>query len=274
MIAKAGHQRPDDPDGYSAQRGLDGAGDIQPEDQLEFRDRRDQVALVHAARLVVDVQHAAADHDRDIHGQRDRHGQKILQVIHVRVKLDDLEGDGFRQPVLNLRRVHRIHQRLHLGLQAGRSEQVGVIDNEAQLGRILGVNAPRVLLRNDDRGIDFAGAHVLARLHLVVVLDGGEGLDVGGDGIEGLAHLYRLRSMVVIDHGDVRAHDLAAEGIADDDQLQNRQHQRHDHQRGRAEKLAHLALDDGKHSVHGCAPGRGGMVKTGFTCSSRSWRPV
>ena len=101
----------------SAQHRLDGAGDIQPEDQLEFRDRRDQVALVHAARLVVDVEHAAADHHRDIHRQRHRHRQKILQIIHVRIKLDDFERDGLCQPVLNLRRVHRVHQRLHLAFE-------------------------------------------------------------------------------------------------------------------------------------------------------------
>ena len=41
------------------------------------------------------------------------------------------------------------------------------------------------------------------------------------------------------------------------------------------EELAHLALDDGKHSVHGCIPGRGGITKAGaLTCSSRNWRPV
>ncbi len=173
-----------------------------------------------------------------------------------------------------VRRVHRVHQRLHLRLERPRREQIGVVDDEPELGRILRVDAPRILRRDNDRRIDLAGAHVLARLHLGRVLHCGEGLDVDGDGVEGLAHLHCLRPVVVVDHGHVRAHDLAAKRIAHDDQLQNRHHQRHDHQRGRAEKFAHLALDNGKHSVHGCAPGRGGMVKTGFTCSSRSWRPV
>ncbi len=127
--AEAGDERPDDADRYSGQRGLDCAGDVQPEDQLKFRNRRDQVALVHAARLVVDVEHAAADHHRDVHGQRDRHRQKILQIIHVRVKLDDFERDGFRQAILNLRRIHGVHQRLHLAFESRRSEQVGVVDD-------------------------------------------------------------------------------------------------------------------------------------------------
>ena len=54
-------------------------------------------------------------------------------------------------------------------------------------GRVLGVNAAGVLGGNDDGGVDFAGAHVFAGLHLVGVVEGGEGLDVDGDGVEGLA---------------------------------------------------------------------------------------
>ena len=240
---------------------LDGAGDVQAEDQLELGDGRDQVALVHAARLVVDVEHAAADHHRDVHGQRHRHRQKILQIIHVGIELHHLERDRLREPVLDLRRVHGVHQRLHLRFQAGRSEQIGVIDHETELGRVLRIDAPRVLRRNDHRRVDLAGAHVFARLHFVGVLDGREGLDVHRDGVEGLAHLHRLRPVVVVHHGHVRADDFAAEGVADDDKLQNRHHQRHDHERGRAEELAHFALDDGEHPVHGRAPGRGGIVK-------------
>ena len=70
-----------------------------------------------------------------------------------------------------------------------RRELVGVVDDEAELGRVLRVDAARVLRGNDDGGVDFAGAHVFARLHFVGVVDGGEGLDVGGDGVEGLAEL-------------------------------------------------------------------------------------
>ena len=158
--------------------------------------------------------------------------------------------------------VSAVDQRLHLGFKAAGGELVGVIDDQADAGRILRVDAARVLRGNDDGGVDLAGAHIFAGLHLVGVLDGGEGLDVDGDGVEALADLDGLRAVIVVDDGDVRADDLAAEGVAHDEQLQDRHHQRHDHQRGRAEELAHLALDNGEHSVHGCAPGRGGMVKT------------
>ncbi len=145
---------------------------------------------------------------------------------------------------------------------------------KAELGRVLRVDAARIMLGDNYRGVDFAGAHVFARRDFIGVIDGGEGLDIGGDGIEGLAHFDRLRSVIVIDDGDVRADDFAAECVADDDQLQDGHHQRHDHQRGRAEELAHFALDNGEHSVHGCAPGRGGIMNTGLTVSSRNCRPV
>ena len=107
------------------------------------------------------------------------------------------------------------------------------------------------MLGNDHGGIDFAGADVFAGLVFVRVLDGGEGLDVNGDGVEAFADFDGLGTVVVVNHGDAGAGDLAAEGIAHDEQLQDRHHQGHDHEHGRAEELAHLALDDGKHSVHG-----------------------
>jgi hypothetical protein len=67
--------------------------------------------------------------------------------------------------------------------------------------------------------------------------------------------------MVVVNHGDARVHDLAAEGVAQDDQLHQGQHQRHDHQDRGAKELAHFALDNGEHSVHGyIIPGLGGIV--------------
>ena len=152
---------------------------------------------------------------------------------------------------------------------------IGVIDNQADLGCVLRIDAAGVLRGDDDGPVDFTGAHVFAGLYFVGVLDGGKGLDIDGNRVKGLADFDGLRAVIVIDDGNALANYLSAEGIAHDEQLQNRHHQRHDHERGRAEEFAHLALDNGEHSVHGCAPGRGGIVKTGgLTCSSRSWRPV
>ena len=53
--AQAGHQRADDREADAGEHSLDGAGDVQAEDQLELGDGSDQIALVNAARLVVDV---------------------------------------------------------------------------------------------------------------------------------------------------------------------------------------------------------------------------
>ncbi len=48
---------------------------------------------MHAARFVVDVEHAAADHDRHKHGQRDGAGQQVLHVLDVGIELDRIERD-------------------------------------------------------------------------------------------------------------------------------------------------------------------------------------
>jgi hypothetical protein len=86
-----------------------------------------------------------------------------------------------------------------------RAEWVRVIDDQANDRRILRVDAAGVLRGDDDGGVDLAGAHVFASLHLVGVIDGGEGLDVDGDGVEGLADSDGLRAVVVVDHGDARS---------------------------------------------------------------------
>ena len=81
--------------------------------------------------------------------------------------------------------------------------------------------------------------------------------------------------MVFIHNGHAGIANLSSEGVAQNDELHQGKDHGRDHERGRAEKLAHLALDDGKHAVHGRIPGRSGMTKPkAFTCSSRSWRPV
>ena len=46
---------------------------------------------MHAARLIVDVEHAAADHDRYEHCQRDRARQQIFHVLDVGIEFYDLE---------------------------------------------------------------------------------------------------------------------------------------------------------------------------------------
>ena len=53
--AQAGHERADDREADAGEHGLDGAGHVEAEDQLELGDGSYQIALVDAAGLVVDV---------------------------------------------------------------------------------------------------------------------------------------------------------------------------------------------------------------------------
>ncbi len=129
-------------------------------------------------------------------------GEQKLHVVDIGIKLDDLESDLAGEAGLDDGGGERVDERLHLGLDAAGAELVGVIDDQADDGRVLRVDAAGVLSGDDDGGIDFAGAHVFAGLHLVGVLDGGEGLDVDGDGVEGFAELDGLRAVVVVDNRD------------------------------------------------------------------------
>ena len=52
-------------------------------------------------------------------------------------------------------------ERLHLRLKAAGGELVSVVDDQAKLGRILRVDAARILRWDDDSGVDFAGADIL-----------------------------------------------------------------------------------------------------------------
>jgi len=96
-----------------------------------------------------------------------------------------------------------------------------------------------------------------------------EGANIGGPQSGRLRDLQSLFSMVVIHNSHASVRDLAAKGIAKDDELYQRQSHGHQHQGGGAKELSHLPFDNGPHAVHGCIPGRGGMMKlTDFTCSS------
>ena len=153
--------------------------------------------------------------------------------------------------------VERLRQLAELRLQRRAHEVVGVVDDERDARMVLLVDAARILRRNDDGAIELAVAHVLHRLLIAVVVRPGlkvRALDCTA--VERLADLHRLRAVVLIDHAQPRVFDLAAEGIAQHDELHQRKHHRHQHQRRRAEELAQLAFDDGQHSVHGRIPGR------------------
>ena len=130
--AQSGHQRADDGDHDAGEHRLDGAGDVQAENQLQLGDGRDQIALVHAARLVVDVEHAAADHHRDIHGQGDRAGQQKLHVLDVGIELDDLQRDRLGKARLDHRSwLSASTSSCISGSRLLEHELVGVVDHQA-----------------------------------------------------------------------------------------------------------------------------------------------
>src|SRR5580658_6317845 len=91
--AEPSHERADDGEADSGEHGLDGSGDVEAHDQFELGDGSDKIALVNAARLVVDVQHSAADHHGDVHRKGAGSSEQELHVGDVGVKLDELDGD-------------------------------------------------------------------------------------------------------------------------------------------------------------------------------------
>src|SRR5581483_9546686 len=267
----ASHQRDHD----SGQNGFDGSRQIQSKYQFSLGNRRDQVAFVDATRLVVDIKHAPANHDRNKHGQCDRSREQVLHVLDVGIEFDDLKRGLAQNSWLNFGLVQSRGQLGQALLERRTHEVVGVIDHQGDARVVLFVDSPRVLWRNDDCALDFAVTDILHGLLVVIVVDGHEGADIGAHRIESFANLQRLSTAVLIDQSHLGIANLAAKGIAQHNELHQWKDHRHQHQGGGAEELAHLALDDGQHAIHGCNPGRGGITKPcALTSSSRNWRPV
>ena len=108
----------------------------------------------------------------------------------------------------------------------------------------------RIMLRNDQNPAQHALAQVVESGALVVVIGGQEGARIGAHGAHALQHIHRFRSAIQIDHAQDDVLDVAAEGVAQDDQLHQRQHQRGEDQRRAAPELAHIALHQGQSSLH------------------------
>ena len=64
---------------------------LKPRISSSLRDRRDEIPLVQPARLVVDEDDPAADHDHREDRQHDRARQQVLDVRDVGIDLDDVE---------------------------------------------------------------------------------------------------------------------------------------------------------------------------------------
>ena len=84
---------------------------------------------MHAARLVVDVEHAAANHHRDEHRQCDRTGQQILHVFDIGVELDNIERRFLQQARLDRGLVKRVGELADFLFNRGTHEVIAVVDD-------------------------------------------------------------------------------------------------------------------------------------------------
>ena len=82
------------------------------------------------------------------------------------------------------------------------------------------------------------------RLALVRVVDGVDGPRAGRGRERQLADAHRRHAVILIDDRQLEVLDVAAERVAEDDQLHEREHHRHDDQHRAAAEAPQLAFDD------------------------------
>ena len=95
---------------------------------------------------------------------------------------------------------------------------------------ILLVHHLRILRRNDHGSLNLPVAHVLPRLHFVVIRDRHECPRVRTHRIERFLDTDRLRPMVLIHDAHLGVANLPAKRISQHDQLHQRKNHRHHHQ--------------------------------------------
>ena len=277
-LERIGNPRDDRPERHehrAGQDGLDGPRQIEAGDQFELRDWRHQVAFVQATRLVVDEDDAAADHDHHEDRHHDRARQQVLDVGNVRIHLDHVERGLGGDARAGHRLVEGADERADVRGQRRRHEAVAVVLNQRDAGRILRQDPSRVVGRYGQDAVDASIAQVVERLSLVGVRRGVERPGVGGDGLRQLVDTHGRHPVIVIDDAQLEVLDVAAEGIAKDDELDQREDQRDDNERRTASKPAHFPLDDGQGASHQPRLNMKGESITDASCSeSRSARPV
>ena len=246
----AGDERSDRHQHEAGEHRFDRAREIEAGDQLELANRRDEIAFVQAARLVVDEDDAAADHHHHEDGHHHRSGQEVLHVGNVWIHLDHVES-GLAAHALPARRlVVRRHQVAQRCRQRHRHEVVGVVLDEGDAGLVSFEHTPRKLRRNRQHAVDAAVSKIGERLSGIGVLDGVD-RSRPGRGCRGqLPHLDGRHTMVLIDHADFQMLDVAPEGVAQHDELYDRKDHRHDDEHRAAPEPPQLALDDGPCAVH------------------------
>ena len=68
---------------------------FKPMTSSSLRDGRNEIAFVDSARLVVDVEHASANHDGDVHGEGDGAGKEVFHVLDIGIEFDNVAGRWF-----------------------------------------------------------------------------------------------------------------------------------------------------------------------------------
>jgi len=125
---------------------------------------------VHAARLVVDVEHSAADHHRDKHGQHKRTGQQIFHIFDVRVEFDDIERRLLQDAGLDGGLIQGIGQFCQFRFDRGTHEIVAIVHDHRDARMVFFVHSARKLWWDDHRAFQLAVAYIFHGLLFAVVI--------------------------------------------------------------------------------------------------------
>jgi hypothetical protein len=120
---------------------------------------------------------------------------------------------------------------------------VGIVRDQRQVRLVLLQQIAGIVLRDDQDAAQQAFSQIGDSRALVVVIARQEGAGIGAHRADALQHVHRFRSAVQVDHSHVDVLDIATEGVAQNDELHQRQHQGSEQQRRTAAEFAHVALD-------------------------------
>src|SRR5262249_2809264 len=127
----------------------------------------------------------------------------------------------------------------------------------------------RVIGRNGQHAVHAAVPEVGERGTGIRVVDDVEHLIARGHRACELPDFHRRYAVILIDDRHLEVLDVAAEGVTQHDQLNDRKDHRHHDDHRAAPKAPHLAFDDGKCSLHGYCR----LIMKGLSLADASWSP-
>src|SRR6202795_1548831 len=227
----------------------------QPQNQLRTVDGRDEVPLMQAAGLIVDKRYAATDHGHDEDGHGDGAGKQILNVFDVRIDLDDVEDYLALEARPDSGRVQLIDHLLDALEERAGNELVGIVLGECDSRAVVLVITARKIIRNLDHTTKEPGAKIIHGACDGIVLHDAKRFRASRDSMEHFTDLAGLRRLILIYNANHGVMDLPAKGIAEHDELHERENHRAHHQGGAAQKLPHVAFDQSRDAkqLHGRA---------------------